>query len=105
LASGIITEHLFPTDYNEEVVRGNQTSGRANGTFEDEVSILFGYSREYDQSFTVRGAYEGLTGFVDVPLFVRGFGGDFGILHIVKTATYVEINGNRGNVITCASDR
>ena len=38
-------------------------------------------------------------------MFVRGFGGDLGILHIYKTADYVEINGDRGNPIRCIANK
>jgi len=99
LNSGVITEHLFATDFNAQVAPNS--SGKPNGTFDDTISIQFGYSRRYDQSFTVRGADVGLAGFANIPVFVRGFGGDYGILSIYKTATFVDINGNRGNVIKC----
>lgn len=101
LNSGVITEHLFQTDYDEPIVSGNTTSGKPGGTFNDRISIELGWPRSYLQSFTARGASLTLAGFIDVPVFVRGFGGEFSILSLTKTPSYVEINGNRGNPKSC----
>jgi RHS repeat-associated protein len=98
---GVITEHLRQIDYDAEIVRGNTTSGRPNGVFADEISIQWGYPRTYLQSFTVRGSSVGLAGFTDVPVYVDGFGSQYGILNITKRADYIEINGNRGQPKKC----
>jgi len=105
IGSGIITEHLFPTDTTEPVITTpgiNTSFGEPTGIFDDQISTQWGFAREYDQNFTVTGATLGLAGFLNIPVFVRTLGGiDYGVLHIVKTYDYVDINGDRGNVISC----
>jgi RHS repeat-associated protein len=106
LPSGTVTEHLFATDYAASVINlpghpPDTSSGGANGTFNDEISIQFGPARSYLQSFTAWAPPEGLVGFAGNPVYVVGFGGQYGILNVTKTATYVDINGNRGNPIKC----
>jgi RHS repeat-associated protein len=106
LSSGTVTEHLFATDYAASVINlpghpPDTSSGQANGTFNDEISIQFGPPRSYLQSFTASAPPEGLVGFAGNPVYVDGFGGQYGILNVTKTATYVDINGNRGNPIKC----
>jgi RHS repeat-associated protein len=105
LPSGQVTEHLFPIDSDEPIITrpGINTSTRvySDGRFEDEISVQFGAPRSYLQNFTVRGASLGLTGFLDVPVYVQGFGGEYGILKISKTYDYVEINGNSGTPKKC----
>jgi hypothetical protein len=104
LGSGVITEHLFPLDYDSAIITRpsiNSSSGLNTGIFNDEISIQLGSPRTYLQNFTVRGSSAGLAGFVDIPVYVQGFGGSCGVLNITKTATYVEINGNRGTPKPC----
>jgi hypothetical protein len=96
LTSGTITEHLFAIDYHAAVIRGDESSGLPNGQFNDEISVQFGYDRNYLQSFTVQGSSYGLSGFANVPVFVQGWGREYGILAVNKTFTFVDINGDRG---------
>jgi hypothetical protein len=104
LDSGSITEHLTPTDFTNPIITSpgvNTSSSPGGGVFNDTISVQFGYNRTYDQTFSVSGASEGLAGFTNIPLYVVGFGGQYGILSITKTDTYVDINGDKGNPIKC----
>ena len=106
LPSGTVTEHLFATDYAAPVIAlpghsPDTSSGQANGTFNDEISIQYGYPRSYLQTFTASDPSEGLAGFAGNPVYVVGFGGTYGVLSINKTATEVDINGNKGNPTKC----
>ena len=59
MSSGVITEHLLPTDGQGAVITRpgtNTSSGHPNGTFDDTISIQYGYPRTYLQTFTVTGA-------------------------------------------------
>jgi RHS repeat-associated protein len=101
---GTVTETLFATDYGAPVITRpalNQSWGGTNGTFNDTISVQYGPSRQYDQTFSVTGSSESLAGFAAIPVYVKGFGGDYGVLHITKTAQYVDINGNKGSPINC----
>jgi hypothetical protein len=86
LSFGVVTEHLYATDYDEPVITlpghpPNTSSGPATGTFSDEISIQFGYPRSYLQTFTARDPSQGLVGFFGNPVYVVGFGGEYAILN------------------------
>jgi len=75
----------------------NSPSSGPPGTFDDEQSVLnfSGIKRMHvTQTFT-----DNLSNGAVVPLFVRGFGGDFGTLDIVKTNNVIYINGNAGGQV------
>jgi len=102
LGSGTVTEHLKPLDGLGNVITTlgfppNTSSGYPNGIFNDEQSVQLGHSRLFDQTFTASDPPD----YVNIPLFVRGFGGDFGVLRIHKTFDEVTINGNRGTPKAC----
>ena len=104
LNSGVITETLFQTDYDVPIITRpaiNSSSGQNNGVFEDGISNQLGPSRSYLQSFTVQGSSASLAGIANIPVYVVGFGGTYGVLSVIRTATYVEINGNRGSPKKC----
>jgi RHS repeat-associated protein len=104
LNTGTVTEHLFPIDYHAPIITRpqiNQSSGLPNGRFDDTISVQFGPTRNYLQTFTVRDSSLGLVGFTNIPVYVVGFGAEYGILAVYKTFNYVDINGNKGPVRKC----
>lgn len=64
----------------------------------DRQSRLRGKAvQNVQQRFTATTIYNYSTPpYVDVPVFVRGFGGDWGVLGIQKTQRAVYINGDSG---------
>jgi len=103
--SGVVTENLFPIDYDTPIITRpsvNSSSGQPNGTFNDEISVQLGSPREYLQTFTARGGNLSLVGFVDVPVFVWNdmrnstWQGQWSILNVHKTREFVEINRSYG---------
>jgi len=92
MTAAIVTEHLT----GDMPISGATSSGYPGGTFEDTQSILLGKSvQNVSQTFTV-SSYNYFPPFVNQSVFVRGFGGDYGTLSIMKTPTAVYINGNSG---------
>jgi hypothetical protein len=94
LTSAIITEHLT----GDLPVSGATLSGLPGGVFQDTHSVLLGKQRQMlTQRFIATTIYNYTPPpVVDYGVFVRGFGGDYGTLSIVKTPTAVFINGNSG---------
>src|SRR5579883_2087248 len=91
---GTVWEHLTG---NIPYGGPNQPSSSPPGTFDDEQSVVnfSGIQRMHvTQTFT-----DNLSNGTVVPLFVRGFGGDFGTLDIVKTNNVIYINGNAGGQV------
>ena len=104
MTTGLITEHLFQIDYDRPVITRpgiNTSTGPNPGIYQDEISNRLDFDRIFLQSFTVRGGSLGLAGFLDIPVYVLGFGGSYGVLKITRTDTYVEINGDLGSPIKC----
>lgn len=79
----------------------NSPSSGAEGWYEDLQSIYIGKDPQHvTQRFsavTDSGA--------DISVFVRGFGGDYGVLDIWKTSGAVYINGNAGGQVDPATGR
>jgi RHS repeat-associated protein len=92
MTAAIVTEHLT----GNMPISGPTSSGEPGGLFEDTQSNLLGARiQNVFQTFTVT-SYNYFPAFLNQSVFVRGFGGDYGTLSIVKTPTAVYINGNSG---------
>jgi RHS repeat-associated protein len=92
MTAAIVTEHLTGNLPNFGVT----SSGNPGGVFEDQQSSLALHKTSYlTQTFTV-SSVNYFPPFVNQPVFVRGFGGDYGTLSIVQTPTAIYINGDSG---------
>lgn len=94
LVSAIVTEHLT----GDLSMRGAR-SGELGGLFLDMQSVVLARGREQNttQTFTantIRNYSE--PEYINVLVFVKGFGGQFMELNIRKSRTAVYINGDSG---------
>jgi hypothetical protein len=91
---GTVWEHLTG---DLPLTGADSPSSGPPGTFDDEQSVvnLVGIQTMHvTQTFS-----DHLPNGTAVPLFVRGFGGDFGTLDIIKTNGAIYINGNAGGQV------
>jgi hypothetical protein len=79
-------------------VSGATFAGLPGGAFVDRQSVLGGKAvQNVKLTFTATTVCNYSTPpYVDVPVFVRGFSGDWGVLSIQKTPKAVYINGDSG---------
>jgi RHS repeat-associated protein len=98
-----IKEHLWNTETDSPVVTESfsRPNRKFTGLFHDMISVGTGFPKKYLQWFTVTGITEGGLPLVDFPVFIEGWGQQYGLLYKEKTRTEVTINGNEGRVIQC----
>lgn len=106
MSSGVITEHLLPTDGRGNVIdkpAPNTSSGLPTGRFDDTISIQLGPPRTYYQTFTVNGRGSGPARDHEHTDFRPRIWWRLQDTRIYKTATEVVINGDRGKPIDCSN--
>jgi hypothetical protein len=98
-----ITEHLSG-DREDIPLSGSKLPGLPTSTYEDQHSILLGKFlgneiQRLTQTFTASNVP---LGYIDIPVFVRGFKNSAGVvqdngsLALYKTAKYIKINDDYG---------
>ena len=91
---GTVWEHLTG---DLPATGANSPSSGPPGTFDDEQSVV-NFRGISTMHVTQRFSDKLGNGF-DIPLFVRGFGGDYSVLDIVKTTNVIYINGDPAKLI------
>ena len=79
-------------------ITNNKSSSRPGGLYTDQLSSLLGGSRVLLQRFkvTTLPGIDDYVGVIDMPVFVRGFGGDWGVLYLDIRPDLVTIQGVGG---------
>lgn len=80
-------------------VTGNKSPGPIGGYYNDQLSALTGGSRVLLQRFRVT-TLPGIADYVqvkDMPVFVRGFGGEWGVLYLDIRPNSIMVQGVGGS--------
>ena len=102
MSGAIIKEELVRIE-GQLPVTERESSSPPGGIYRDQLSSLIGGARVLLQRFkvTTLPGIDDYLGVIDMPVFVRGFGGDWGVLYLDIRLNSIKIQGVGGP--TCGS--